>query len=121
MNRPRDTPFGTYILGGDDGHTPVPVDWETFTAHAQLHATNAAVGPAADPWRVALTTFVGAEVSTMFLGIGHRDRLFETMIFSKRFRRLDRWQARTGTWKEAEAMHAYAVDLVREQLSHAPS
>lgn len=59
--------------------------------------------------RVQTTLVLGACVSTIFLGIDHSwgsgpPLLFETMIFWPGEHGYE--QARSSTWKEAEAMHA---------------
>lgn len=66
---------------------------------------------------VAFDTFGNVDISTVFLGIDHgiprnseRPILFETMIF-RDGEGDECW--RCATWKQAEAQHNKAVELVR--------
>lgn len=63
----------------------------------------------------------GALVSTVFLGLNHQwgrgpPLLFETMIFGGRYESGE-YCDRCSTWEQAEAMHARAVNLVRETIT----
>jgi hypothetical protein len=109
VNETRAGRLGLFILGGNDGHTPVPVDdvvsWGSwFCQHDQART-------------VGHTRMGGTLVSTVFLGIDHAflggpPMLFETMIFGGPN---DQTQERCSTWKQAEAMHARWVTLIRER------
>ena len=86
-----------YIL---DGQTPVPCDlltWAKWFETAERH--------------VAETTVGDVKVSTVFLGLDHRESgppiLFETMVFGGP---LDQEQDRYATWQEAEQGHQAMVE-----------
>ena len=98
-----------YVLGGPDGHTPIP-EPDIYKAAKFFEDFKARI--------VAKTELPGGlEVSTVFLGLDHgwRDeapQLFETMVFDgstsdKLGNDVDQW--RCSTWTEAEAQHAAAV------------
>lgn len=93
-----------YIL---DGKTPVQVDlleWAKWFDTADRSVGRTEIGD--------------VSVSTVFLGIDHRNNpdghpvLFETMIFGGTH---DQYQARCSTWDEAEKQHARAVALVHDE------
>jgi hypothetical protein len=98
---------GQYIL---DGHTPIRC--------TDLLAWGRWLETADDDRIVAQTTYDGARISTVFLGLDHAfvptephvPILFETMIFGGEH---DGYQQRYATWAEAEAGHAVAVAFVR--------
>lgn len=110
--------MGQYILGGEDGHTPVPCysisewgEWMEEPGHRSLWWSGNAV-----KW-----------VSTVFLGLDHRHWgkgppvLFETMAFQhegrmmKCFDDIERptpetlCQERYSSWDDAEIGHKVAV------------
>lgn len=93
-----------YIL---DGHTPVPVDLQTW---ARWFEENYRMRHVADQ------EIDGVRISTVFLALDHRfgdagpPLLFETMIFGGPH---DQYQDRCSTWEQAETMHATALALVR--------
>lgn len=93
-----------YVLGGEDGHTPIPVE-DFLKAAKQFEKTDR---------HVAQTKKGDVLVSTIFLAIDHNFRgtgppiLFETMIFGGEH---DDYQTRCSTWKEAEDMHKKACRL----------
>lgn len=58
-------------------------------------------------------------ISTVFLGVDHKwgdgpPLLFETMIFGGTH---DQYQKRCSTWEQAEAMHAEALKLVKQEMN----
>jgi len=94
--------IGFYLL--DSSHTPIPCD--------DVLAWAAAI----ESVRVVTQERIGtAFVSTVFLGLdlgfGDSPALFETMIFEDP--RFQNYQERYGTWDEALAGHAAAVETVR--------
>jgi hypothetical protein len=99
-----------YVLGGEDGHTPIPepnmTKWLAWFGKAERQVLR-------DEFPNGIT------VSTVFLGTDHGwgiapPLLFETMIFpSDRYE----YQTRCSTWKEAEAMHMRALAYLREGAS----
>lgn len=114
--------LGLYILGGPEGHTPIPI---SHTLEWAMWFENN------DKRRVANTSVNGWNVSTVFLGIdsdyfSKKPMLFETMIFSetetvrtklfnKAFRKsMDNYCRRYATWDEAIAGHEEAVKMIRE-------
>lgn len=123
--------FRKYILGGRDGHTPVPLGPDqpklepgrmyvdvSYLGSAQANEdlmTWAKFMEGADR-RVAQDSIWGVEVSTVFLGLDHgwdeREPpiLFETMVFGGV---LGDIQCRYCTWDEAAAGHAATLRRVR--------
>jgi len=89
-----------YVLGGEDGHTPLPVEdlleWARWYEAEKGRRT------------VALTETESCWISTVFLGLDHSfgmagpPLLFETMVFGK-----DGAEdcERCSTWDEAVAQH----------------
>jgi hypothetical protein len=106
-----------YVLGGDDGRTPVPC--RDVRAWGRWYE---AVG---EGRRVAIDDLGGGlTVSTVFLGLDHgfggrRPLLFETMVFRERggdFPEGDEtW--RYATWGEAERGHRSVVTRMRSVLA----
>ena len=97
---------GQYILGGEDGHTPIPepdlIAWGKWFRAAKTGLV------------VAKTQLGDAKVSTVFLGLDHgfdptRPLLFETLVFGGPH---DQDCERYSTWAEAEAGHAKMVAKV---------
>ena len=94
-----------WILGGDDGHTPVPVDdlsdWARRFRITDRHVAQTDVGP--------------SHVSTVFLGIDHNfgddgpPVLFETLVFDGP---LAGEMTRYCTWADAAAGHTEMVARV---------
>ena len=98
--------MGLYLL--DNSHTPIPCD-DVLTWAASMESV-----------RIVKQERIGtAFVSTVFLGIDHgfgrSPAFFETMIFEHP--RFQGYQERHGTWDEALAGHAAAVETVRASLS----
>jgi len=115
-----------YVLGGEDGHTPIScadaLEWANWMEKADR--------------KVAATVVGNLEVSTVFLGLNHnhfsellgprklRDRaplLFETMIFElaeeeEGDRHSIGYQTRCSTWDEAVSMHEEGVAAARRSL-----
>src|ERR1044071_2919366 len=97
-----------YVLGGEDGHTPVPCEdlgtWAEWLSRADR--------------LIARTRLGGTTVSTVFLGLDHQfgdggpPLLYETMIFGGP---LDGYCRRCSTWDQAEAQHTEAL---REATTH---
>lgn len=62
------------------------------------------------------------DISTVFLGINHnylrngKPIVFETMIFWSEDQKLNQWQERYCTWKQAYYGHNHAVRLVIEEI-----
>jgi hypothetical protein len=90
-----------------DGHNPVACQ-DVFEWAKKFDAADR---------QVARTELIGAEVSTVFLGVDHgyrddqtRPILFETLVFGGR---MDGDGERYSTWAEAEAGHARIVERVR--------
>jgi hypothetical protein len=131
MTRRRLTDFdgpwlGQYILGGEDGHTPIPCyslhEWGEWLQHND------------DKRSVAWTGNETKWVSTVFLGVDHRiwgkgpPILFETMAFVHQGRTMDFYgrgpelvpetldQARYSSWDDAETGHKA---MVRKYLVNA--
>lgn len=102
---------GYYILGGDDGMTPVEVGfsiegWAKWMEEHQRTVAFSSLEP-------------GLTVSTVFLGIDHAFfpgllHVFETMSFGPIFdgELYDRY----ATWDDAVAGHVAAVDKLYEEL-----
>ena len=89
-----------YILGGEDGQTPIEVT-DIFEWGMWFETANRTV---------AHTTIIkGVEVSTVFLGLNHSFSpepppiLFETLVFGGKH---DGDMRRYSTWDEAEQGHA---------------
>ena len=102
-----------YRLGGDDGHTPIPVtDWS---------APDEADVWAIENRRVALTTVSDISVSTVFLVLDHAlvtgtiPLLFETMVFGIEDDHEYQW--RYATWDEAEAGHDRIVAALKRAVA----
>lgn len=96
-----------YILGGEDGYTPIPASIEQWAAWASKGGD--------DIKRVARTQIGDVTVSTVFLGLDHSlgygpAVLFETMIFGGKN---DDFTDRCSTWRQAEKMHEDACAKVR--------
>lgn len=97
-------PSEYYVL---EGHTPVPVDRETWANYFEQDR------------HVALTKQGDVVISTVFLGLDHsfgggEPILFETMIFGPGYSQGDdqkEYQTRCSTWDEAEKMHAEACKI----------
>jgi hypothetical protein len=86
----------------NEKHEAVPADAATWGYFRQKH------------FRIAKTLILGADVSTVFLGINHRfgpgkPLLFETMVFGGP---LDELCWRYETWQQAGRGHKRAVRLV---------
>lgn len=96
-----------YILGGQDGHTPILADLMTWARAFEDHAARI----------VARDELPGdVFVSTVFLGIDHNfgvgpPLLFETMIFGGGL--TGEHQERCSTWVQAEEQHAKAVAIAK--------
>lgn len=90
-----------YVLGGKDGHTPIPSTVEE--ASKMLGARGVR--------QVARTQIGEMDVSTVFLALDHayqgRPKVFETMTFGGPDD--SEVQGRYSTWEEAEAGHQTAV------------
>lgn len=130
MSRPQLTDFdgpwlGQYILGGDDGHTPIRC--------YSLHEWGRWLEEAREKRVVAWTGNKTKWVSTIFLGLDHRyfgggpPLLFESMAFSDEgrttnvFGRTERVpesldQQRYSSWDDAEIGHRA---MVRKYLINA--
>jgi hypothetical protein len=101
-----------YVLGGDDGHTPIPCDniFECVDAFAKER-------------HVADDTIHDVRVSTVFLvydhaSFGEPPMLFETMTFGD-----EPWNneyERCSTWAQAEAQHREMVDRVKAHFTPPP-
>jgi hypothetical protein len=98
-----------YIL---EGTTPVPaadlLSWARWFETADRHVAETWVTP-------------GIRVSTIFLGLDHRQGpwhhgpiLFETMVFGGA---CDQEQRRYATWAQAEEGHEEVVEQVRAMLA----
>ncbi len=90
---------GQYILGGEDGHTPIPcyslLEWGHWFADANNRV-------------VAWTGGQHKHVSTVFLGLDHRHLgkgppiVFETMLFiDGKSEKMERY----SSWDDAETGH----------------
>lgn len=109
-----------YILGGDDGKTPVrEPDIDKYMAWVAAQEMKTGIGRT-----LALDEFKfgreGITVSTVFLGIDHAmgrpgPITFETMTFSS-IDDLDGSQWRYRTWDEAVANHQKVVEGICEAL-----
>ena len=98
-----------YILGGEDGKTPVPVDLMTW-ARAFERSADRIVDQDELPGDV--------RVSTVFLGLDHQwgdgpPHLFETMIFGGPHAE---YQERCSTWAQAEEQHAKALAIAKGEV-----
>jgi hypothetical protein len=132
-----------WILGGPDGHTPIPIDdalvWGEWF---QTHNDDRVVQRDADE-------ATGWLVSTVFLGLDHNflgtgpPILFETMVFAPSEERLtrmkrvgipvmtfpppppalvekwDTWQQRYATWDAALAGHREVIAALKADLAAA--
>lgn len=96
-----------FVLGGEDGRTPVAVDDRTWsTAHRDVLAARRS--RRTDPWRVDFTELPAGFVSTVFLGLRHDGGLFETLYCD----RVNGWAEdalRCWTWADAVEQHAAEV------------
>lgn len=93
-----------YILGGDDGRTPIPASYEEAAAWREKNP---------DARRVDLTLLSATvQVSTVFLAFSQAGYplLFETLVFGGR---LGGHLEYYSTWDEAAAGHARWVQTVR--------
>lgn len=95
---------GKYILGGEDGHTPILC--EDTKEWGKQFEKNRHVGD---------DTIDLVRISTVFLGLDHQwgdgpPLLFETMIFGGPH---DQYQMRCSTWDEAIKQHVETVNLVK--------
>jgi len=110
--------LGQYILGGDDGHTPIPC--------YSLHEWGCWLQEASDKRVVAWTGNATKYVSTVFLGLDHRylgggpPLVFETMAFCHEGRTTNFFgrvqpvpetldQQRYSSWDDAEIGHKAMV------------
>jgi hypothetical protein len=117
--------LGQYILGGDDGHTPIPcyglIEWGRWLEHA------------GDTRIVAWTGNKQKYVSTVFLGLDQRflgggpPLVFETMAFvdegkwhelfgERHYYHTSLDQVRYSSWDDAETGHKA---MVRKYLVNA--
>lgn len=76
-------------------------------------------------WIVKQETIHGKFISTVFLGMDHGwgegpPIVFETMVFSKEGDGIEDSVCRYSTWEEAEAGHAKAVELVKNEENKEP-
>lgn len=104
-----------YILGGDDGRTPIPVDDLLEWAHWMESGNR----------RVAEDHVGLYRVSTVFLGLDHNFHrvfygdgppiVFETMVFMGLGEVRD--EERCSTWDEAIAQHERIVTRLKRELS----
>ena len=100
-----------YILGGDDGRTPVPVNDLMVWAHWFETANR----------RVAVDHVGPYRVSTVFIGLNHAfseehpPLLFETMVFEGQSGGRD--MERCSTWDEAVELHELIVARLKRELS----
>lgn len=93
------------------GHEPVPVKWPPGVDDMDAWA---AFFQNLDARKVAETKLPGFTISTVFLAIGLKSRLFETMIFAddtEHDLHLADW--RCATWDEALDQHEAAVLIVK--------
>lgn len=100
-----------YILGGDDGRTPVEVGLMQWARWFE---------GAGDKRIVARTTLPGGvRVSTVFVGLPRWDedppQLFETMVFTPTNGGSN--ERHCATWAEAEAQHAAVVESVTRGIT----
>lgn len=104
-----------YILGGEDGHTPVPVKDVLEWGHWMEEARKGNL------LRVGQDKVGDLLVSTVFLGIDHRfgdgdePLIFETMVLDKNYS--DSYCERCSTWAEAEEMHKRGIEEARKLLN----
>jgi|SRR5215831_330144 len=115
-----------YVLGGEDGRTPVPQTANDKLIRAFMIDMSKRV--VAKWFHPAGEDDALVEVSTVF--IGHSISMdgrntFETMVMVDEerlpFFPLADMQYRTDTWDEAARMHDEIVALCREELAHAGS
>lgn len=103
-----------YILGGEDGHTPIlEPDFMAWARWFEQASHDGAAGR-----RVAQTCDGDIRVSTVFLGLDHQwgsgpPLLFETMVFGGP---LDSEQDRYSTWEAADEGHREMVRRVTEAM-----
>ncbi len=122
-----------YILGGPDGHTPIPepdsVKWGRWFQQANQDGVRGRRVAKTTIWPVEGDRARYVEVSTVFLGLDHGywgvPLLFETMVFpSAEYAGLDmpngeglrEYCERYATWAEAEAGHKRIVEMVHAAL-----
>ena len=115
-----------YLLGGEDGKTPVLC--EDLMAWAQaFEARHEEASKGDDPWRVKRTYLNPEEticISTVFLGIDHAfsedapPLLFETMVFWPGSD-MDNQMRRCSTWAGAIVQHAVMVHEVEARMQEA--
>lgn len=102
-----------YVLGGEDGHTPIP---EGDIDKVGMFFADI------DKRRIAETEVGPCRVSTVFLCFDHnfslrgRPVLFETMIFGAAGD--DQYTRRYRTWDEAARGHARIVRALERRLAN---
>lgn len=109
-----------YILGGDDGRTPTPVDdieeWVRWFKSNDRRVAEDHVGP----YRVS-TVFLGLDhnFAGLFGGGDPTPIVFETMVFAAAGRHdvHDCDTERCSTWDEAVAQHERIVTRLKQELS----
>ena len=102
-----------WILGGVDGHTPIPcndiIKWGEAFGSQQRIVAQTEVAP-------------GITVSTVFIGINHRflsdgpPILFESLPFGD-YGAMDEDMWRYSTWEEAEAGHRRLCAELRARVA----
>lgn len=92
-----------YIL---DGHTPVRATLEEWSK-----------GMSATDRTVARDVIGDVTISTVFIGMGWDNHIFETMIFGGPH---DQYQDRCDTWDEAIKMHKRALDVLQNNTLGEP-
>ena len=109
-----------YILGGDDGRTPIPVEdlleWARWFERNDRRVAEDFIGP--------------YRVSTVFLGLNHNFAglfgggdptpiVFETMVFAAAGQHAPHNydMERCSTWDEAVARHQQVVSRLKQELS----
>lgn len=111
--------MGYYILGGEDGHTPIHVD-DTLEWAKWFEESNGK--------RIVKQENIGGFfISTVFLGLDHshrrllypnaRPEIFETMTFTGPDCKEDLACERCSTWAEAEAQHKRMADAIRRGVN----
>ena len=106
-----------YILGGEDGRTPIPVDdlmeWANWFKTGNRRVAEDYVGS----YRVS-TVFLGLDHSfSRFFGVVAAPLVFETMIFADNANPQHCDMERCSTWDEAVEQHARVVARLKKELS----
>lgn len=101
-----------YILGGEDGRTPIQATMEEWSAwEMDARKTQASFDRMKRVW---LTNIGGYRISTVFLGLNHGWMSEHPLIFETLADGPEGWEEmeRYSTWEEAELGHFQIVEEI---------